>query len=187
MNPHTEHREAARRSIICSGCLEAGSHRGWPETGAWRLRTPDLPAGATRLRTPDLSQGACRLRTPDLPGGATRLCSSGFQERHPVVGAWSSDGLGERHAARHLAPRHAPGQLPHALHDLREAGGGERVATRLEATGGVDRQAAVERGLTVERGRSSLSGRKEPDVLERDQLERGEGVVDLGDVDTLRA
>src|SRR5437870_13122910 len=94
--------------------------------------------------------------------------------------------MGERDAALHLPPRYTPGQLPHALDDLREPGGRERMAPRLETAGRIDRETAFERSLAVERGRSRFSRRKESDVLERGELERVGGVVDLGDVDTRR-
>src|SRR5439155_14210251 len=68
-----------------SGALEAGLDRGWPETGASRLRTPDLVvsasrprpsdlvASASRPRPPDLVVSASRPRPPDLVAGASRL------------------------------------------------------------------------------------------------------------------
>src|SRR5207249_1059764 len=47
---HSGHRDAGRCSINCSGVLEAGLDRGWPEIDAAWLRTPALPVW---LRTPD--------------------------------------------------------------------------------------------------------------------------------------
>src|SRR5207249_6138642 len=43
-----------------SGCLEAGAHRGWPEVGARRLRSPDSPVELRELG----SRRSTRLRTP---------------------------------------------------------------------------------------------------------------------------
>src|SRR5215471_21787175 len=55
---HCGQREAARCSIICSGGLEAGSDRGWPETGAAWLRTPAPPEWLRTAVSPEW------LRTP---------------------------------------------------------------------------------------------------------------------------
>lgn len=41
---------AALGFCFCSGDREAGSNRGWPETGASRLRTPDPETPRTILR-----------------------------------------------------------------------------------------------------------------------------------------
>src|SRR4029450_3079292 len=161
---------------------------------------------------------------PDQRGGSpvpavcsdrlARGASSRFYYRDPVVGPWAADRLRERDAAAYLSTWHASGELPDALDDLRQTGGRERMAPRLEAAGRIDRQgafggrlaggarrrgpppleapgviagqASFERGLPVERRRPRLARREEPDVLERDELERRERVVDLGDVATLR-
>src|SRR6185503_13763337 len=68
---HSGQRDAARCSIICSGVLEAGLDRGWPETDAAWLRTPDQPV---RFRVSLSARGwpetdAAWLRTPDQPVG----------------------------------------------------------------------------------------------------------------------
>ena len=84
-------------------------------------------------------------------------------------------------------PVGAAAELPDELDDLRDAGGGQRMAARLEPARGVHGQPAVEGGLAVEGGPPRLARRHEPGVLERDQLERRERVVELGDVDALGA
>src|SRR5207249_7910361 len=69
------------RRFHCSGVLEAGLDRGWPEIGATRLRSPDFGSApeATRLRSPDscAAPGATRLRSPDFGSApeTTRLAS----------------------------------------------------------------------------------------------------------------
>src|SRR5262245_16949104 len=113
--------------------------------------------------------------------------SSRFEDGDPVVGARAADRLGQGDAAAYLPCRRSSRQLPGALDDLRDPRRRQWMAAGLEAAGRIDRQAALERGLAVERGRPGLAGREEPDVLERDELERGKRVVDLGDVHTLGA
>src|SRR5262245_53467321 len=167
---HRGQREAARCSIICSGGREAGLDRGWPEIGAAWLRTPAQP-----------SKWDSRFRS-SLRGGSSR-----FEDGDPVVGARAADRLGQGDAAAYLPCRRSSRQLPDALDDLRDPRRRQWMAAGLEASGRIDRQAALERGLAVERGRPGLAGREEPDVLERDELERGERVVDLGDVHALGA
>src|SRR5439155_22809588 len=115
------------------------------------------------------------------------IMSARFQDRDPVVGAWPADRMGQRDVALDLAPGHAPRQLPHALDDLRQPGRREWMPPCLEPARRVDRQTPPQRRLAVERRRAGLAGREEPDVLERDDLERGKRVVDLGDVDPLGA
>src|SRR5688500_5011560 len=115
-----------------------------------------------------------------------RWSSYGFQQCHPVVRREAADGVGEGDASGHLAGAHAAGELPHALDELRDAGRGQRMPAGLEAAGRVDRQAAVARGLAVEGDPAGLPRRDEAEILERDQLERREGVVQLREVDALR-
>src|SRR5207344_3061883 len=98
----------------------------------------------------------------------------------PVVGGEAADGVGQRAVGDgELAALGAAGELPDALDDLGQAGRGQRVAAGLEAAGGIDRQATVERGVAVEGRAPRLPRGQQPDVLQRDQLERGERVVDL--------
>src|SRR4029450_7893452 len=101
-----------------------------------------------------------------------------FRSRDPVVGPWAADRLRERDAAAYLSPWHASGELPDALDDLRQTGGRERMAPRLEAAGRIDRQASFERGLAVERRRPRPSPPEEPDVPQRDQRARRERRVE---------
>ena len=87
----------------------------------------------------------------------------GLQQGDPVVGGEAADGVGQRAVGDgELAALGAAGELPDALDDLREAGGGQRVAARLEAAGGIDRQATVERGLAVEGGAPGLAAGNSP-------------------------
>src|SRR5438874_6786752 len=106
-----------------------------------------------------------------------------LHERHPVVRREPADGVREPDAARDLTLAGAARELPDALDHLREPGGGQRMAACLEPAGGIDGQAAVERRLAVEGDASRLARRHQPEVLERDQLERGERVMELGEVD----
>src|SRR5262249_14783963 len=150
---HCGQREAARCSIICSGAFcsgvrEAGLNRGWAEKDAAWLRTPVQPWGASV--------------PPMVAASWSRGGSSRLEDGHPVVGTRAADRLGQSDHAPDLSSRHAPSQLPHALDDLRDSRRGERMAARLEAAGGIDRQAPLERGLAVERGRSRLAGREKP-------------------------
>src|SRR5262245_13818640 len=90
--------------------------------------------------------------------GLERSCrSSGFEQRYPVVRAGAADRLGEGDVALDLAARDGAGQLPHALDDLGEARGRQRMTARLEAARGVDREPSVQRGLAVERRRARLA------------------------------
>src|SRR4029079_1168527 len=127
---HRGHCEALMVSIICSGCRLHGYSRGWAAPGAaW------LPSNS----------GLIRLR---VAGRST----SGLQEGHPVVGGEAADGVGEGPSGvRYLAAVRATGELPDALHDLRDAGAGRRVAAGLEAARGIDGQAPVDRRVAVER------------------------------------
>src|SRR5438309_11633481 len=104
---HSGHRDAGRCSIICSGGLEAGLDRGWPEIDAAWLRTPALPVW---LRTPDLPLWLRTLglllwlrtpvlpvwlRTPGLPlwlrtpGLPVWLCTPGLPEGAPALSVGS--------------------------------------------------------------------------------------------------
>src|SRR5437870_8955595 len=78
---HSGHRDAGRCSINCSGVLEAGLDRGWPEIGAAWLRMPGLPGW---LRTPGLHAW---LRTPDRPGWLRMPGLPGWL-RTPGLHAW---------------------------------------------------------------------------------------------------
>src|SRR5215475_1298183 len=90
--------------------------------------------------------------------------------------------MSEGHPSIELPTLRLSRELPQALHDLGEAGGGEGMATGLEAARRIDGEAAVEGGVTVERGVAGLAGWDEANVLQRDQLEGGEGVVELGEI-----
>jgi len=61
--------------LLCSGDREIGFHRGWPETDASRLRTPDLsvvrePAPHVQSISRSWSSSAIRF--------LARLCGSGL-------------------------------------------------------------------------------------------------------------
>ena len=109
----------------------------------------------------------------------------GLQQGHPVVGGEAADGVGERDTAADLAGARGARELPDALHDLREPRRGQGMTARLETSRRVDGQAAVDGGLPVQGGPAGLAGGHQAEILQRDQLEGGEGVVDLGEVDAL--
>src|SRR5438093_3408759 len=102
------------------------------------------------------------------------IASQPLQHRHPVVGREPADRVRERGATFELAALGAPEELPHALDDLRQARGRERMTARLETAGRIDREAAIERRLAVECRATGLPDGDQPDVFERDQLEGGE-------------
>src|SRR5207245_10429102 len=83
---------------ICSGCCEAGSDRGWPDTGASRLRTARSTVEALRLRMPDLRDTLTIRRRRRPPGRRQRLRRARTCARGPGAPARAPRGSATRSA-----------------------------------------------------------------------------------------
>src|SRR3989442_12237441 len=67
--------------LLCSGDREIGSHRGWPDIGATRLRTPDLDA----VREVGSAFWFSARARPVRPTRAGPVCRSQPLSDHPAL------------------------------------------------------------------------------------------------------
>ena len=142
---------------------------GWSGQIAWPAAPPGAAARTARRRD-------------GLAGGQRRASSRVTQllVASPPMDWASAD------ARRHLPAVGLPGELPDELDDLRDAGaasGWPRAFRPPEGFTGSRPSSAVSPSSVA---RPALPGGSEPGVLQRDQLERREGVVELGDAPRAR-
>ncbi len=74
-------------------------------------------------------------------------------------------------------------QLPDDIHHLGYAGAAHRVAARFQAAGEIDRYLPSQASFTRQGRLTALALLEEADVLALGDLQDGEGIVQLGDVD----
>src|SRR5271169_784865 len=158
-----------------------------PESDVSRVPKPkhavtaiDVNQANTRIR---LDHTRCGPSGPNTP--ATRV-SAAEQNRGPVPeqSLVGRDGHG---GSFHLVPGGGAPELPNALADLGDGLGGDGLAEAREATRGVDRHPAAERGDAVAQQLLRLTLPAQADVLVPVELQRGGEVVDLGQTDVLGA
>ena len=155
------------------------------------------PAPATRQRRHASQRWSDELvtgeRLPPRPGVPIGLRQPGVRDHAPAPqdhgrgAAGDVAGLAGRQrdlGARHLALAGVAPQLGDGLGRVVEP---VDVALGQVAAVGVDRQRAAEAGVPVGDEAGRLALRAEAVVLELEEHQRGERVVELGDVDLLRA
>ena len=157
------------------GVRESGLDRGWPDTDAAWLRTPEQPWWFCWW----FCLWFCWL---------LRWGSSGFQERDPVVGARAANRLRQRDVASHLPPGHGPGELPDALDESARArsppSGWPRALSPPDGLIGSRPSSAVSPSSVAA---PALPGGKSPTSSSEMSSNGAKRVVDLGDVHALRA
>ena len=89
--------------------------------------------------------------------------------------------------ARDLSRARLAAQLDDQLVNLAEAGGPDRVPLRDQSARGIYRQAAADASLASLGEPTTSSILAKPEILDLDDLAHRGGVVDLSDVDVLRA